>query len=226
MKTGNDFWTNVPTYVILQRMTSNLSKPEKPTNLLKVPHIKQANEQSCGAASLCMVYKYYELEQQTKEKIWFRLKKRRNLDPNQEITYIDDLYNDIRSNGLHNIKGQAVWEEPEKIFELLKEFLRIEVPLIVCQRWREEQPFGHYKIVLGLEENFVVVNDPEFDEDKIKVPKDRFVEDWKYYSDEVQGGWFIAALNEEQIKKIQKLPLMNFWADIRYYEASNFQFLP
>lgn len=226
MNTRNNL-INVPTYVTLQRMASNLSKPEKTINSLKVPHIKQRSEQSCGAASLYMVYKYYGLEKlQSEEKIWFRLKKQRALNPSQEITYIKDLFNDIRPNGLHHILGQAVWEEPEKILELLKEFLRIEVPLIVCQRWRENQPFGHYKIVIGLEENFVVVNDPEFDENEIKVPKDKFITDWQKYSDEVLGGWFIATLNENQIKKIQKLPLITFEADIRNFEASNFQFLP
>src|SRR3990167_1917832 len=99
-------------------MASNSSKPEKSISPLKLPHIKQASEQSCGAASLCMVYKYYKLEQQTEEKIWSRLKKKRDIDVSQETIYINDLYNDIRSNGLHNIMAQAVWQEPKKIFEL------------------------------------------------------------------------------------------------------------
>ena len=206
----------------MQRISS---KPKPPTTFLKVPHIKQSSETSCGAAALSMVYKYYELDNQTEDAIWTRLKRTRNLSPDQEIIYANDLYNDIKNNDLHNIKGQAVWEEPDKIFALLKEFLRIKAPLIACQRWRKNKLFGHYKIVIGLDEGFVIVNDPELEVNETKIPKDQFVLDWQKYSDEAPGGLFIAALNEKQAKEIRKLPLMNFLADIKYFEASNLKFL-
>ena len=195
-------------------------------NSLKVPHVKQNSESGCGAAVLFMVYKYYGLDHQTEEKIWARLKKLRKLNNSEEIIYSYDLYKDIRSNGFHTIIGQAIWQEPEKVIKLLEEFLRIRVPLIVCQRLREDKPLGHYKIVIGLEKDFVLVNDPEFEEDFVKVPKDKFIKDWQKYSDEIIGGQFIAALDEKQIKELRELPLIGFEADIKGFVASDFQFLP
>lgn len=194
--------------------------------ILKVPHIKQTNETSCGAAVLSMVYKYYGLDNQTEKIIWNRLKKPRELNPDKEIIYTNDLFNDIKSNGFHHIKGQAVWDDKNKLLNLLKEFLRIKAPLIVCQRWREDQPYGHFKIVVGLEDESVILNDPESDENIIKVSLDRFIADWQKYSQEVIGGEFIAVLNNDQIKKIRKLPVISFWADIKDFEANNLQFLP
>lgn len=207
-------------------MNTTTSKLMPPEALLDVPHIKQTNENSCGAAALCMVYNYYGLTIQTEEKIWQRLKKTRELDHSQEIIYLNSFPNDIRSNGLHYIKGRAVWEDPKKIIEVLEEFLRIQVPLIVCQRWREDQLFGHFKIVIGTEKDCVWVNDPEVDEKAIRVPLDKFIADWRYYSDEVQGGWFVAILNDDNSKKLGKLPLVTFDADITNFVVSNFQFSP
>ena len=210
---------------MLKMMKTNLSEGKK-SIFLRVPHIKQSDEASCGAAALSMVYKYYGLSEQTEEKIWTRLKKPRNLNPNQEIIYTNDLYNDISNNGLHKIKGQAVWEEPNKILALLREFLRIKSPLIACQRWRKNQPFGHFRIVVGLEKDFVILNDPEIEKETIKISLSKFIADWKNYSAEIIGGEFIAVLDNDQVKEIQKFPIKTFWADIKYFEASNLQFLP
>ena len=184
------------------------------------------NEQSCGAASLCMVYHYYGLKHQTQEKIWTRLKKQRALIPNQESIYITDIYNDIRTNGLHTILGQAVWNDSMKIFALLEEFLKIGVPIIVNQRWRENQPLGHFKVITGLNTEHIIVNDPEFTVNPTIIPYQKFISDWQNYSVETPGGWFVTALNEEQIKKIRILSVMEFRADVKNFDISNLNFLP
>jgi len=94
-------------------------------SLLKVPHITQSAETTCGAAALCMIYWYHGLKHQSEDKIWVRLKETRKLNPNEEFIPTAKLAYDAKSNGLHYIFGQAVWDDTKKVLRLLEEFLRI-----------------------------------------------------------------------------------------------------
>lgn len=191
---------------------------------LKVPHIKQSKETTCGAAVLCMIYLYYGLKNQTEDKIWARLKEPRKLNPTEEFIQTINIAKDAKKNNLHYMIGQAVWNNPKKAFALLREYLRIGVPVVVCQKFRSDQLIGHFRIVVGMENGKIFLNDPELEEPESVMTKKEFILMWKKCSDEVIGGQFLVILTNEQVGKLKGLPLYYFQADIKDYQVSNLNF--
>lgn len=67
------------------------------------------------------------------------------------------------------------------------------IPIIVCQKFTEEQPIiGHFRIVLGIDENFVYLHDPnsEIGGLKLKWSINKFMDFWQWTGDNVTGGVF------------------------------------
>jgi predicted double-glycine peptidase len=191
---------------------------------ITIPHIKQTNETSCGAAALAMVYAHYGVANQNEATIWNRLKEPRSLNPSEEFIRTPNLAKDVKAFGLHYVYGQAVWEEEEKALNLLDEFIKIRVPVIVCQKFEDKRPFGHFRIVTGFTKNYVKLSDPYLDEPVSKMKKDNFFSMWQATSDEVIGGEFVAVLDDKQCQKLGEIIVHTFWADIDYYRAGNLHF--
>lgn len=59
--------------------------------------------------------------------------------------------------------------------ELFAEISRTQVPVIV---FVDTGPLPHVLLVVGYDEDVVIVNDPFFDEAEISVPFDNFVKAW------------------------------------------------
>lgn len=194
-------------------------------SLLKVPHIKQSAETTCGAAVLSMIYQFYGLKDQSEDKIWHRLKERRYLNPNEEFIQTSKLAEDAKNQGFHYIIGQAVWNQEEKAVGLLKEFLRIGAPIIVCQKFKRDSGIGHFRIVIGLNEDEIILNDPYLEDSVFRMNKSDFLEMWQKCSDEVIGGQFVVILNETQSEKLGNLPLLWFNADITDFEVNKLNFV-
>lgn len=196
----------------------------KEMKILKVPHIKQTAETTCGAAALSMIYQFYGLKMETEAKIWDRLKEPRHLNPSEEFIQTSKLAEDAKKNGFYYIIGQAVWNNLEKSVALLEEFLRIEAPIIVCQKFTKDSVIGHFRIVMGIEDDSIILNDPSSEEEFSVMSKSDFFEMWQKCSDEVIGGQFVAILDSKQAKQLGSIPLFWFSADVTDFEVSNLNF--
>jgi len=66
--------------------------------------------------------------------------------------------------------------------------------VIVCQKFSYEQPLiGHFRIVVGVEDNIVYIHDPCIKDGGAfrELGIDKFVEFWKPTGENVKGGIFI-----------------------------------
>lgn len=108
----------------------------------------------------------------------------------------------------------------------LAEFIKIGVPIIVCQKFRDDQIIGHFRIVIGLTDKTVIVNDPELKQSTSKIRKDSFLLKWEKCSNEVIGGEFVVILDDKNVKQLGNLPVYEFRADIKDFVASDFNFEP
>lgn len=194
---------------------------------LKVPHIRQTQEGMCGAAALAMVYQFYDLKQ-TQVDIWQRLSK-----PRQEAAgkFIDSktIVMDSIKQKFCYFAGHVVWQNKDLATQVLRKFINLGIPVIICQRWRENSKLGHYKIVIGIEKDGVIVNDPESETPKSKIFYKSFMYKWERIngSTEVLGGEFVTIFPRKlnvEVRRL-KLTLIDFTANISQFSAADFKFL-
>lgn len=164
-------------------------------NKLKVPYISQVNDAACGPAVLEMVYKYYGIANISQENIFNKYKEFEPLGSgNYRLTTVN-LVNDALGMGFSSFWARADYNDKEKIVDLLRRLvIDSKIPLIVCQKFTNEQPqLGHFRIVVGMKNNIVYIHDPHvkdggaFKEWSI----DKFMEFWKPTGSNVTGGIFI-----------------------------------
>ncbi|MDD5147429.1 MAG: papain-like cysteine protease family protein [Candidatus Daviesbacteria bacterium] len=162
---------------------------------LKVSYIAQINENACGAAVLEMIYKHYGIKDVSQEDI---LKRYQELEPhgsgNIRIT-TDSLVLDARKRGFRSFWGRVDYSNVENSMNLLKTFIEdLHLPIIVCQKFTEDQPLiGHFRIVLGINKNVVYLHDPHREKGGPyrKWKTQQFMEFWQPTGNNVTGGIFI-----------------------------------
>ena len=161
---------------------------------LKVSYISQINENACGAAVLEMVYKYYGLKNVSQEEIF---NKYQELEPhgsgNLRIT-TDNLISDALSRGLHSFWARSNYGNRASVLDLLQRVISSRIPLIVCQKFTDEQPqMGHFRIVVGIRGNVIYVHDPHAGLGGAykKWGVEKFLEFWQPTGDNVTGGVFV-----------------------------------
>ena len=162
--------------------------------LLKVPYIAQFNSNACGAAVLQMIYEYYGLQDVSQEILFNTYQE---LEPrgsgNLRMT-TDALVQDSRERGFNSGWSRVNYSSNEDSINLLKILvLKNKIPIIVCQKFTEDHPtIGHFRIVLGIDEGFVYLHDPnnEIGGPKLKWPINKFMDFWQWTGDNVTGGIF------------------------------------
>jgi ABC-type bacteriocin/lantibiotic exporter with double-glycine peptidase domain len=196
------------------------------TKTLKIPHVKQINEASCGAAALAMVYTYFKVNQ-TQEGIWKRLAKPRQ-DGSGLVIYTKSIFEDVVHQGLSYVGGQVVWRDKSLALGVIKRFLDIGVPVIVNQLWKEHSLYGHYSVVVGMDDINVVVQDPMNPQPEIEITHDSFMHKWNKIpnSKEVPGGVFVVIFPKEVelVVKNLEFTLVNLAANISQFKATDFEF--
>ncbi len=163
--------------------------------ILEVPFIPQINSNACGAAVLEMIYNYYGLKDISQKKLF---KKYQELEPHGSGNYrfsTNALLLDARQKGFSSFWGRADYVDIENSIGLLKIFINdLHIPVIVCQKFTEEQPMiGHFRIVLGINNRSIYLHDPNksiggaFKKWNIK----KFLEFWQPTGNNVTGGVFV-----------------------------------
>jgi len=153
---------------------------------IKVKHIKQMSSSACGAACLAMIYEYFG-DTVDQNNIWDRLKKKRPLVEGD--FYIDSNADmkDATKNGYDFVIGRSYWDIKDA-FQPIEQFLRSGIPVSVTQQGHPDPKLGHCRVVVGLDEKHVFVNDPEKDKGNTKMTRKEFFNAWEESGDEVTGG--------------------------------------
>jgi len=122
--------------------------------ILKVPFKKQNQTNTCGAACLEMVLRYFGVNE-TEEEIF------------KEISIISPESGRLYTRTAHLVHF-AIVKDFVAIHSCLKDItdldklLRLKLPIIVLQRHSvNNESLAHFKVVIGLEGNSYIVHDPE-----------------------------------------------------------------
>jgi ABC-type bacteriocin/lantibiotic exporter with double-glycine peptidase domain len=163
--------------------------------LLQVPYAAQIDPNSCGAAVLEMIYRYYRISPVDQNDIFNAYKE---LEPHGSGNFrmsTDSLVRDARRHGL-----DAGWERAnfrstqDSIAQLRLWVEERRVPLIVCQKFTDRSPLiGHFRIVLGLDRGDIVLHDPspEVGGAALRWPEAKFMDYWQPTGENVTGGVYI-----------------------------------
>lgn len=193
---------------------------------LLVQHIKQSMETSCGAAALSMVYQYFKKNDQTEKVIWERLKKSRPQVPGQYYLETTDMAIDSQKQGFCYFLAQAVLDSSDLALQPIKEFLSLSIPIIVCQKLSESNILGHFRVVIGIDEKNIILNDPMEEKNETIIDINRFMTLWaKTENGEVIGGQFLAIFKKEQIAKESRFKIFVFNSNIKYFDAMSLEFI-
>lgn len=130
-----------------------------------VPYIRQ-KPYWCGPASLAMVLNYWGLNI-SQDEIATEIYR-----PDDKLTYISDMVKYPRSLGFY---AKAITGS----IDILKNYIIADIPLIVLQKFSITNPYGHYRVVIGFDDNehILYVLDPAIGKQTISY--DEFIELWK-----------------------------------------------
>ena len=90
-------------------------------------------------------------------------------------------------------------------FSPLKKILKADLPIIVVQRSSQYPKLGHYRLVVGIDQENVYINDPENKKGGTKISKKGFFKDWEASGKEVTGGVLFVIFNNKHTSKLKKL---------------------
>lgn len=193
-------------------------------DLSKVPHIKQAEETSCGAAVLAMVYQYWGKPEEFESAIFERIKSERPGTDNGYYIRTLSMTEDAQRLGFSYFLGQAVLDSQETALQPIKELLSLSIPVIVCQRVDEGSIYGHFRVVTKIDGDKIFLNDPQNDSPTTLDPE-KFMKLWERTTeDEVTGGQFLAIFPKESIKPDTKFLVQNFNSSVQSFQVSSLNF--
>lgn len=144
--------------------TDESSKYAENYYIPNVPHKFQNENNWCGPASLAMVLSY-----------WGNYVSQENIadlviNPDN-LTKCENLAKYARSLGFNAFYDSIIIEE-------LKENISLGYPIIVLQRFSLDYPEGHFRVVIGYNDETIITHDPLLGEN-YNLSYDDFVELWK-----------------------------------------------
>ncbi len=161
-------------------------------DLLSVPYKSQINNHACGAAALEMVYKFYGFNDVSQQEIVNQYQEFEPHGSGNLCITTDNLVEDARKRGFH-----SEWKRANlnlQVDDLLTAWVNSRMPIIVCQKYTDEQPLlGHCRVFLGFDGQYVNFHDPctETGGSNLRWPKDKFVDFWKATGKNVTGGVYV-----------------------------------
>ncbi|MFQ6083364.1 MAG: tetratricopeptide repeat protein [Candidatus Aminicenantia bacterium] len=190
--------------------------PEKGYLIKDVPYQKWKKRNYCGPAVIAMVLNYWDrgknYEQDEIAKEIFNFKK--------EITYNSDLvyYPRLKNMMSYSFKGNL---------KILKEVLKKNIPLIVLNRPIKEINKGHYRVIIGFDDNRkqIIFHDP-FIGKKYAMKYEVFNKLWYYGNDINKNNWTLAVIPDESFFNFPELknhPLTNMNLATAYYRKGNYK---
>lgn len=159
---------------------------------LKVPYVQQSQGNTCMAAVLSAVYKYYGLNRSEMD-IWTTNKTPR-LEGEGYFMLNEDVVKDARDNGFSAELIQINLSDLSSVKMTLKQLKNEGVPVIICNQYSKEQPeFGHARIITDISNTSVYMHDPD---PKIGGASQgwnwsSFMNSWQKSGKEVTGGIYI-----------------------------------
>ena len=158
--------------------------PEEPVILAGVPDVRQAEYYSCGAASMQAVLCYWSLDAfETDLRLYLNTTPVHGTYPWDMVRVAEDL-------GL-----EAEWKDNLAIADL-EASLRDGVPVIIDgqrfrepnKTWEESWAAGHYRVVIGVDDRSVYLEDPAVLGVRLVMDRDEFVQSWHDYEAELPIG--------------------------------------
>lgn len=129
---------------------------------MNIPFINQINENSCGAAVLEMIYKYYGVTNVSQNDIFEKYKQSEPHNSGNFRIKTADLISDAKDRGLYS----GYYKIPD-LTELsgielfLKQILNDGVCIIVEQQYLEPRSLvGHFRVITDVGDNFISFHDP------------------------------------------------------------------
>jgi hypothetical protein len=61
----------------------------------------------------------------------------------------------------------------------VKFFLEKSLPLIACQQWHKSPRLGHFRVIVGAENDEILFHDPEIGTANSRLPLEKFIEQWR-----------------------------------------------
>ena len=154
--------------------------------LLPVPDVRQSTPYSCGASALQAVLAYYGIELREDE-----LQRRLGTTPEQG-THPDRILALARELGF-----APRLQENTTLEQLQQELLQGRPVILMLQAWRDpdEQQLswsdtwesGHYVVVIGIDEQQLVFEDPSLLGSRGSIPRRQFLQRWHDYETTPQG---------------------------------------
>ena len=139
--------------------------------ILNVPYIEQKANNSCGAACMEMIFKYYGKEIQEDEIVNELLVKCNQ--SNRKYIRTADIVEYAIQKGFNAFWGYM------QIIDGIRMLIDDGFPVIVIQRADiKNESLAHFKVVKGYKKTSFIINDPENINSQI-TPQDSFLKLWK-----------------------------------------------
>ena len=153
-----------------------------------VPFVHQTQTMSCGAAALVMVFGYYGI-QADQDEMFARLAKPDRMANNVTQLSFGAHRDQALRVGLKAGVGTIDVTSPEKTFAELGFFVvRKGVPIIARQSFStQEREAGHYRVVTGITQKSIIVNDPLQQSRHTEMDLSVFLDLWQPHG-QVPGG--------------------------------------
>jgi len=161
-----------------------------------VPFCKQENKNYCGPAALAMVLGYWQGKNElTQEKISSHIFKEDAL-----ITNNSDMVFYPREQAFVTYSFNGDMEQ-------LKNIIKKDFPLIILQKVIGKINKGHYRVILGYDDNreIVIVNDPLIGE-KYGISYKTFLDLWSFGTDLNRRNWTLLVLPSSKKEYLQEFP--------------------
>lgn len=145
----------------------------------KAPFYKQETEHSCGVASLKMVLGYVDL----------------NFSERKLATLLETVYKDevgIDRKNLAKVArlcGCVAVERVNQNFKDIEKYLGLGFPVIVNYIWYDE--FGHFAVVVGIEKDVLILNDP-YNSKRDRISFKDFEKVWQSFDGKYSNRWLMA----------------------------------
>jgi predicted double-glycine peptidase len=169
--------------------------------VLNVPFVQQMDDNSCGAAALEMVYRYFGIKDVSQEEIYEKYKK---LEPHNTGNFrldTESLVADAQNHGFRSDWKKLDLSSKDYVFQALSLLVENDILVIVCQQFTEEDKIiGHFRVVVGVNDGKIILHDPH---PKIGGPNlewsvDKFINLWEETGLNVVGGVYIYIHNKLQ----------------------------
>lgn len=208
-------WLLAPGLFSAQVSSYRKAKPEKGHLIQAVPFEKWLERNYCGPASLAMVLNSWdEARSFSQRKIADEI-----YDSGSQATYNSELVLYPRTKGFESYSFQGD-------LGILKDLIRKDIPVIVLTKTTKQIGKGHYRVVVGFDEDEgqIIFHDPYFGGRKAMTSRS-FMRVWELGKGRNQSRWMMVVVPRQSpfpFPDIQNDPLTSINLATAYYRRSDF----